>query len=87
MPSSCFNCKWLYRWAEHNYSSIFICGEIYSEKWSEKLFFPPRIMCQHPSCFKKPEDSYKYRVKGQYQLNKDGNCQFYKKKWYLFWKK
>ena len=59
----------------------------WGERWSNMLFFPPCTMCQHPSCFEKEKGCRKVRTKGQYQLNKDKNCPYYKKKLYLFWSK
>ena len=77
----------MYKWPEHNFSSLFIGSQQWGEKWSEKLFFPPCPMCQHKSCFQKEKGQLKLRIKGSYQLNPDRQCEFFKKKWYLFWKK
>ena len=65
---------------------MFFNGEDGQAKWSESLFFPPHPMCMHESCFHKVElyngKVIKERVKGQYQLNKDKICPYFKKKWY-----
>ena len=85
MNNDCENCKWHYIWAEHFFSASFIGSDNWGEKWSEKLFFPPVTMCQHKNCFEKTK-RFRERIKGQYQLNKNNDCPYYKKKWYLFWK-
>jgi hypothetical protein len=45
-------------------------------------------MCQHPVCFKREMNKsfvtknppcYKIRIQGQYQLNKNRNCQYFEK--------
>ena len=77
----CYRCEWLYRWPEHFYSSFFRDGSRVQEKWSERLWFPLSAMCQHSACFENKE-----RIQGQHQLNKNKDCPYYKKKWYLkFW--
>lgn len=52
-------------------------------------------MCHHSSCFKYARESSPEngvyttveRVAGQFQLNENNDCIFYKRKWWKFWVK
>lgn len=50
--------------------------------------------CDHPTCFQKAtrfdpfwgEVDYSRRVSNSDQLNSDGNCNLYRRKWWKFWR-
>jgi len=80
----CYNCRKFKKRREHFYSSKFVFGGPLGDKWSEYKFRTPVKMCQHESCFKKI-DGRKERFQGQAQLNKNSNCQYYRRRLWRIW--
>ena len=49
-------------------------------KWAERKFLMPHALCRREECFE-IIDGKKIRIKGQAQLNKNGDCPHFRKKW------
>ena len=92
----CKNCK-LFRKQKENAQEKFVDPDFNTNfQLTDRFVISKKIkMCQHFSCFKysqKNNVSYgpyeiKERIKGQAQLNKNYDCEFFKKVWWKFWVK
>ncbi len=96
----CHNCTWYYRNSmENEISGFFLDGEMDNDPISCAKYCCDVgiIHCNNPVCFETKKEDYthfitgtrtyitKKRKLGCAQLNKNYNCQYYKRKWWKFW--